>query len=339
MNPTSFTKTSFCNVEIDNITENNSKEYILNQMNILCSGIKYNSRYAKVYNQQYLKNLKNPHIFCTKSSGTPYLLFLTQINNTNYCFLIDKKINNKYSYPKILIVPYTFSNELYNGSLFECELIRDKYNKWSLGMNDIYYNQGKSMKKIVILERINQIHTLFLNFYTPSEYSETCPIFIKKYFDYKDMNTIQETFISKLPYNVRGFYFIPLRIDYSNILYLFSRDNNQTNQNNKLQNKKISKSKQSENILKIQKNKYPVFRIIKTLKPDVYELYLKNNENLIKKGTALIQSIELSHKLLSFFNQKDQLSEIKVECKYNTTFNKWIPIQLSDDKITDIQEL
>ena len=94
MEPDSFTKTSFCNVQIDNITTNEAKQYILNQMSILCSGIKFNSRYAKVYNDQYSKNLKNPHIFCLKSSGTPYLLFLSQINDTNYCFLIDKKTND-----------------------------------------------------------------------------------------------------------------------------------------------------------------------------------------------------------------------------------------------------
>ena len=92
MEPTSFTKTSFCNVEIDNITTNESKEYILNQMSILCSEIKYNTRYAKVYNDKFSKNLNNPHIFCLKSSGTPYLLFLTQINDVNYCFSLIKKL-------------------------------------------------------------------------------------------------------------------------------------------------------------------------------------------------------------------------------------------------------
>ena len=30
MDPSSFTKTSFCNIEIDNITTNESKKYILN---------------------------------------------------------------------------------------------------------------------------------------------------------------------------------------------------------------------------------------------------------------------------------------------------------------------
>ena len=44
MDPKSFTKTSFCNVEVDNITENTSKKYILEQLRILCSGMKYNDR-------------------------------------------------------------------------------------------------------------------------------------------------------------------------------------------------------------------------------------------------------------------------------------------------------
>ena len=42
-------------------------------MSIFCSGIKFSSRYAKIYNDQYSKNLNNPHLFFLKSSGTPYL--------------------------------------------------------------------------------------------------------------------------------------------------------------------------------------------------------------------------------------------------------------------------
>lgn len=337
MDPTSFTKTSFCNVEIDNITTNEAKEYILNQMSIFCSGIKFNSRYAKVYNEQYSKNLKNPHVFCLKSSGTPYLLFLTQINSTNYCFLIDKKLNDKYSYPKILIVPYTFSDELYNGTLFECELIRDRNNKWSLGINDIYYNQGKSMNKIIVIERINAIHDIFQNLYSESEYSNTCSIFIKKYFDYKDMKYVQDEFIPNLSYNTRGFYFVPLRIDYSKILYLLPRENNP--KHNLSGNNKKQLSKKNNNFKKIKKDNTFVFRIMKTMKPDVYELYLKDEDNLVKKGIALVQTTKLSHKLFSFFKDKDQLSEVKVECVYNDNFKKWVPIKLSQDDITSVHEL
>ena len=40
-----------------------------------------------------------------KDMGTPYLLFCTQINDTNYCFLIDKKIKDGYEYQKDIYSP------------------------------------------------------------------------------------------------------------------------------------------------------------------------------------------------------------------------------------------
>ena len=47
------------------------------------------------------------------------------------------------------------------------------------------------------------------------------------------------------------------------------------------------------------------FSIMKTMKPDVYDLYLSKNDSLMKTGIALIQSIELSHSLLNWFQDKD----------------------------------
>ena len=340
MESESFTKISFCNVQIDNITKNEAKQYILNQLSILCSGIKFNSRYAKVYNEKYSKNLINPHIFCLKSSGTPYLLFLSQINDTNYCFLIDKKTNDKYLFPKIMVTPYNFDSELYKGTLFECELIRDKESKWSLGINDIYYYRGRNMNKTIIIDRLNIIHSLFENNFKETEYSRVCPIFIKKYFDYKDIKDAYENFIPKLSYNTRGLYFVPLRVDYSKILYLFSRDNSLVIDNKKKEfnksNGNHSKKKQVKEKEKVKKN---IFRIIKTLKPDVYELYLKEGDNLVKHGNALVQTIEKSHKILEFFTDKDPTDEVKVECKLDFNFNKWVPIRLSNDEITSVYDL
>ena len=318
MDPSSFTKTSFCNVEIDNITTNESKQYILNQCSLLCSGIKYNSRYAKVFNEQFSKNLNNPHIFFLKSSGTPYLLFLSQINGTNYCFFIDKKIKEGYDYPKIFILPYEFSSDLYKGTLLECELIRKRNKKWCIGINDIYYHQGKNMKKTIIIDRVNIIHDILSSHYTESEFTKTCPLFIKKYFDYRDLDIALNEFAPNLPYDTRGLYFVPLRVDYSNILYIFPKESNP------VQMKEIPQ-KQTK-----------CFRIMKTMKPDVYELYLTNGDNLIKQDIALVQTTLLSHGLLSWFNDKNYDDEVLVECKYNDFFKKWEPVSLSEGPVDEL---
>ena len=89
MDPKHLTRTSFCNKKAENVTDNSMKKYILDNL-LLKTGVRYNNRYAKVYNEQYKKNLNNPHIVCIKSSGAQYLMFCTQINDVNYCFMIDK---------------------------------------------------------------------------------------------------------------------------------------------------------------------------------------------------------------------------------------------------------
>jgi hypothetical protein len=316
MDPTSFTKTSFCGKEVDNITENSSKEYILNQMSILCSGARYDGRYAKVYNVQYSNNLRNPHIVCLKSSGTPYLLFLTQINETDYCFLIDKKVKEGYSFPKIFILPYIFKKVLYRGSLFECELLRDRENVWSILIGDSYYCYGKNTSKnMVVMDRISQIHTVLSTEFIRTEFTETCEMLVKRYFDYHEITDIMDNFIPSLTYDIRGFYFVPLRCSYSKILWMFPRDNPTHKFTETLRPKKTIEST----------NDTEIFRIIRTLKPDVYELYRVNEDELEKVGVALVQKIDTSRMLEKLFRGRGPCEEVRVPCDYNPRFKKWEP--------------
>ena len=322
-------------------------------MNILCSGIQYKSRYAKVYNEQYSKNLRNPHIVCLKSSGTPYLLFLTQINDTNYCFLIDKKVKEGYDYPKIFIIPFQFQGPLYQGSLYECELLRDRYKKWSILIGDSYYHKGKSQKNTVIMDRMNHIHRMVSEEVSTSAFMETCPLRVKKYFDYKDVSDILDDFVPKLSYDIRGMYFVPLRCSYSKILYLFPRsrtvtpnqNNYKSNSNSSFQGKIKSPNSLGQKLLKAQKQEQcdqaheqnqieETFRIMKTMKPDVYELYGSNEGNLSRLGLALVQTMDTSQMLCDLFEGHGMCDEVKVKCVYNSKFKKWQPISKSQSPIS-----
>ena len=317
MDPKHITRTSFCDKKIDNVTDNSMKKYILDNLHIK-TGVKFNQRYAKVYNEQYKKNLNNPHIICLKSSGTPYLLFCTQINDVNYCFLIDKKVKDGYDYPKIFIVHYRFSNELFNGTLFETELIRDKDNEWSLLIGDIYSNSGMKLNNVQIHDRMNQCIDIMEDKYINDSFCDICPIQIKRYFDYKDIEEILNSFIPKLSYRVRGFYFVPLKTSYSKILYLF-KENDYKKVNTKTK-------------------EYITFRIIKTVNPDVYELYLYNEQrtSIQKHSYASIPDIQTSKWVKELC---DNIDECIVDCKYNSLFKKWVPIKTGEkiDTFLDVK--
>lgn len=318
MDPKHLTRSSFCNKNIDNVTDNSMKKYILENMKLKTTQ-SFNSRYAKIFNEQYKNNLNNPHLVCLKSSGTQYLLFCTQINDTNYCFMIDKKVKDGYEYPKIFIVHYRFSPELFNGTLFEVELIRDKENNWSILIGDIYTLNGESQKGVQITDRINKCIDIMENKYIKDPFSDICPIKIKKYFDINKIEYIMNEFIEKLPYRIRGFYFVPMKPSYSKILYLLKEnDYKKVNSTNK---------------------KLINFRIIQTVKSDIYELYIynENKTSIIKHSYASIPNIKTSRWLKDLTDTKE---ECFVECKFNDIFSKWTPVREVStlDTVLDIKD-
>ena len=305
MDPKHITRTSFCNKEIDNVTDNSIKKYILQNLS-LKTGVKYNQRYAKVFNERFSQNLNNPHIVCFKSSGTPYLLFCTQINDTNYCFLIDKKIKEGYEYPKIFIVHYRFDPRLFQGTLFETELIRDKENQWSLLIGDIYTYEGNSQSQVQIMDRVNHCIDILETKYQHDSFCDICPLHIKRYFDIQEIQTMIDTFVPTLSYRVRGLYFVPLKPSYSKILYLFTDED----------------YKETNSVKKTS----VTFRIIPTPTPDIYELYLHNEQRsmLQKHSYARIPDIKTSQWIKKLTDLKE---EVNVECKYQPSFQKWCPLK------------
>ena len=201
MDPKNINKTSFCNHTTDNIISNELKQYILTDM-FNRSKIKFNDNYARIYNKKFINNFKNEHIFCFKSYGSPYLMYCTKINNVPYSLLIDKRINKGHSLPKMFIVNYKFDIEVYSGSLFECELLRDNQNNWNLLIGDAYYVKNEILKKNkTIVERINIIYAILNDNYTETEFSNVCPICVKKYYDVCDYTDVFMT-INNLNYKV-----------------------------------------------------------------------------------------------------------------------------------------
>jgi hypothetical protein len=318
MDPSSLTKTNFCGKTVDNVTNNELKEFILNDMKLKCGGIGYNSRYAKVYNEQYSRNLNNPHIICLKSSGTPYLLYCSQINGVNYSFLIDKKVKVGYDFPKVFVTPYQFDSPIFSGTLFETELVRDKQNRWFLLLGDIYYHKSSSCKNKTIMDRMNIIHDTLDTDYKSDSFADVCPIQVKRYFDYSETDHIMNEFIPALDYGSRGFYFVPLKCSYSKILYLFKEGDLQIN--------KVKKERKNTLIFMIQK----------TMKRDVYDLYLQGTTNIVKHGIACIPNLKCSQLIRELFKEE---GTVHVECTFNEKFKKWEPLGKTMEPMSKVEDI
>lgn len=317
MDPKDINQTNFCNKKADNIISNQLKQYILEDIKNR-TGLSYNSKYARIFQPQYKTNFNNPHIACLKTSGSPYFLFFTKINKINYCLMIDKKINSGHSFPKMFIVNINMNDDdIYKGSLFETELLRDKSNNWQLLLCDMYYyKNNKIYKKKNIIDRVNLIYDMLNNHYDKKE-TDICNLYVKKFFEICETDTIFTEFVPKLNYNIRGIYFIPINLNYFNLLYLL---------------------KQSDTFVKKDKKNLN-FKIVKDPHlPEIFDLYLRNNDGLEKIDIALINNLNTSKKVNDYFKD-ESLEDVICECSYDKQFKKWVPQNKTDKLVDHIKDL
>ena len=75
--------------------------------------------------------------------------------------------------------------------------------------------------------------------------------------------------------------------------------------------------------------------------PDIYNLYINNNQNdeLIKYDLALIPNMKTSKYLRKLFESQENIFDIKMECKYSKIFQKWIPLNEIDMNVSSLQDL
>lgn len=301
---------SFCDKVTDNIVDNENKEFILNLIKNYNINLDYKS--AIILNQKLINNITyHPHLLTIKSSGTNYFLFMTNINNINYCFYIDRKIKSGYNFPRIISTKYRFDDSIFKDTLLDGEIIKDKTGKWQFLVSDVIVYKGEKLN-CNIVSRYELLYSMFEKHYTQDFNLEICPIFLKRIFMYKDWTTLMDDFIPNLNYNVRGLYFNTLNSKCTNYLYLFPRDH-------------IFSKKQ------VKKDNNVVLLLKTTNSSDIYNVYCNKDKELFDLGLAHISSIIISKKIRKLFVNNES---IKMSCVYSEKFNKWEPIETSDLEIS-----
>ena len=211
-------------------------------------------------------------------------LFLVKVNNINYSLFI---INGKFYHVK-----FRFDETLYNGTLFEGELIKNDKNCWVFYMSDIIFMCGSYIYDQTFKQRLSQIAYILKDLYTYDLYFNPCHLQLKSYFLFNHIHFLEEDC---------ELLFIP---EYSNMYYY---------------KKNIIFPKTEKSLLK--DGEIRLFTIKKTEKVERYDLYNLKEEY---DSFACVNSLKLSLFLKEIFKNKDSY---KIKCKYSTFFKSWIPFQ------------
>lgn len=244
-------------------------------------------------NNQTIKGLvNNPHLVSYDNNGTKFLLFLTKLNNKKYCLFIDYNDKNKL---KVYSVKLRFNQKLYNGTLFNGELVLNNKDSWVYLISDIYYNSGESVKYKKFSEKIQIMTDILKNLYKFDDFMNPCHIQLKPYFLYSHFEIIKEQgeYNSKILF-VPEFFNMPLICC-------------------KIESKKTSN---------LNTNKITKFEIIDGNMTDVYKLYI----NGFYQGIAGVSKIKTRDYIKKLFENKHRNKKIFMSCKYNIILKCWVPI-------------
>jgi len=328
---------SFCNHIGFNIKSDELKKRILDEIDMNFKK-KIIQKHHDKFNESMVKTLNaNPYMMTLRSNGNPYFLYLTRYNNVNQCIFIDKKIQQGYMYPRMVIVKFWFNDILFNNTLFDGEMVKETSgNNWLFLVHDIIGDCGSDMMSVNIVKRINRCYDIFDKLFVP-DIQDICHFQVKRYFHYEDYNVMVNEFMPKLTYTCRGIYFNPLYLKFKNILYNFDDTLVKHVVKTKCKTylvpdempeptaeavRDIPMQQPPPPPRQSEPEKTEMLLIQKTNQPDIYEVFTMGSKPL---GHACVNNIKVSKLLREAFMHTTPVDKLKFRCSYNEKFMKWTP--------------
>jgi len=331
------------------------------------------SKYYTFLNKKNVNSLKeNKYLVSLCTFGKKFVLYITIYNNKKYCIFLNKKNDT------MTVIQLKFTDDIFLGTLFDGELVKNSNEKWIYLINDIAYYKGKNIITLPFLERQNIIDNILRNEHENDYLNENETLFISKkmYFEYNNIKDLATNYMLNLNYKCSGLYFKNINNFSDNYLFIYpecrsdskilnnsvpeEEDIDLFNNVEKIKEitieKSIEKPVEFDNRYKEKNNKKLEkttcrFLINGTIMPDIYELYCKNSNNNIEKYSyASVPDIETSNLLKNIIGENSTVdinsriennTAIYVECNYHKNFKKWIPFKKVDsmDNINTINQI
>jgi hypothetical protein len=342
---------SFSNRIALNIKSNDHKDDILSDLSTFYK-IKILQRHHHNLDNTNVNVVTTNHLMNLRSNGNRYYLYFTLYNDIETMYYIDKKIHPGYQRPRIIFGRGLFDKKLFKNTLLDGEMVKCKDDSWTFLINDIICYEGKYLNNKTLPDRLNIIYNMLDTQYTPDSTIDVCNYKVKCYFNmYKESIEELHKLSKTLNYTCRGIYIWPYDLKYKPKLYNFDETNvidvvrktkditefktienhniqiiNDNNEVNHTNNANIHDAIK-DNIVSINKDicneNEKILFLMKTLEPDIYNIYENENANDKSIGIALVQTMNDSKILRTAFRDKNAMTVLKFVCTYNDKFKKW----------------
>jgi hypothetical protein len=173
-----------------------------------------NSKYYTFLNKKNVNDLKENYFLVTLSTfGKKFILYTTIYNSKKYCIFINKKNDS------MIVSQLNFKDDLFNGTLFDGELVKNNEDKWIYLINDIAYYKGENIITTSFVERQKIIEHI-IN-YEQENTDDNLYITNKQYFEYRYIKDLCSNYMNYLNYKCSGLYFKNINNFSDNYLFIF----------------------------------------------------------------------------------------------------------------------
>ena len=174
------------------------------------------SKYYTFLNKKNVNNLKeNKFLVSLSTFGKKFILFITKYNTKKYCIFINKKNDT------MTVTQLKFTDDIFLGTLFDGELVKNNNDKWIYLINDIAYYKGENIIIKSFEERQSIIDHIFKNEHCNEDESQTLYISKKNYFKYNNIKDLVDNYMNNLNYKCSGLYCKSMNNFSDNYLFIF----------------------------------------------------------------------------------------------------------------------
>lgn len=330
---------SFCDRIAYNIKSSDTKDAILQELESRFN-IRILQRHHQNIDQTNVHHIyRSPHMACLRSNGNPYYMFFTRYDDTPIIYFVDKKVQPGYQKPRIILGRGFFDEHVFDNTLLEGEMVKDKNGKWIFLINDVIAYQNVFLEDVPLPKRLAHAYTLFSSQYEPDTYVDMCAYHVKQ-FVYATREGLDHllSLNQDLPYTNRGIYYWPFFLKYKPKLINFDPSlikevHRKVKDNPEFREgvvpspiKEASTSQATITTVEELKEGERVLWLRKTEQPDVYEVLEQDHLQSTKMGVAHVASLVTSKLLRSAFKDATVAVLIPFRCIYNNGFKKWHPI-------------
>lgn len=351
---------SFCDRVAYNIKSSDTKDLILNDIESRFQ-LRILQRHWQPLDATGFNHIANaPHLACLRSNGNPYFLYFTRYEDTPIIFFIDKKVQPNYQKPRIILGRGLFDESLFDNTLLDGEMVKTKDElgprQWIFLINDIIGMNGKRLDRVPLPQRIELVHKILAEQYTPDLVCDVCHFRAKKfaYASREGFDALVQL-SDTLPYTCRGVYFWPFYLKFRPKLYNFNADLIKEVHRNVKDAPNFREARESPPkpppaivpaIVPIAKPTLALapsqartvasgpastasttLYLRKTENPDVYPVYEAPGAHSESIGIALVGTLQTSRILRAVFRDLTVAVTMPFECIYDDNFCKWRPIR------------